>query len=503
MNVHSPVEVLPQYSDDLIVDLFAGGGGVSEAIKKAVGREPDVAINHAGPALAMHAANHPNTLHMQADVRAVDPLTVYPDRAVALLWLSPDCKHFSKAKGSKLLDRNIRDLAWAGAEWADKRRPRVIILENVDEFTTWGPVDEQGEPIKGFEGVLFDAYVKRLKQLGYKVQWRKSRKACDFGDPTIRQRFIMIARCDGEKIVWPKATHAKLKSPAVLRGVKKPHLSAGSIIDPNVPCPSIFATREEIFETYGVRSQRPPAPNTMYRIAQGIKRYVIDAKEPYFVNYAQHGGVNRSIKDPLHTITASSKDQNRVIVPEYVHADKIAAFMAQHNTGVVGRDMNEPLSTLTVRGTQQAVVSAFMLNLKGSKRQAYSMDKPLLSLTAQGGHACKVAALMIKYYGSSVAASLDEPLHTITTKDRFGLVTVELAGENYVIVDIGMRMLTPREQFRAHSFPDTYKIDPVYNGKPLAKSKQTGCVGNSVPVNLAAAHVGANFPLKKTSEAVL
>lgn len=502
MNVHAPVHTASQYSDGLIVDLFAGGGGVSEGIKKAIGREPDVAINHSGPALAMHEANHPKTLHMQADVRAVNPLTVFPERPVALLWLSPDCKHFSKAKGSNLLDRNIRDLAWAGAEWADKRRPRVIILENVDEFTTWGPVDDDGKPIEGFEGVLFDAYVKRLKQLGYKVQWRKARKACAFGDPTIRQRFIMIARCDGEKIVWPNETHGKPKSPAVLRGHKKPYLTAGSIIDPTIPCPSIFATREEIYAQYGVRAQRPPAPNTEKRIAQGIKKYVIDAKEPYFVNYAQHGGVNRSINDPLHTITASRKDQNRVIVPEYIHADKVAAFMAQHNTGVVGRDMDAPLSTLTVRGTQQALVSAFMLNLKGSKRQAYSMDKPLLSLTAQGGHACKVAALMIKYYGSSIAASLDEPLHTVTTKDRFGLVTVKLAGEDYVIVDIGMRMLTPREQFRAHSFPDSYKIDPVYNGKPLPKSKQTACVGNSVPVNLVAAHVAANFPLKSKSEAM-
>ncbi|RVG26982.1 DNA cytosine methyltransferase [Sinorhizobium meliloti] len=515
----------PYVGAPMIVDSFAGGGGASTGIEMALGRSPDVAINHNRAALAMHAANHPDTIHLDSNIWDVSPTSVTKGRHVGLLWASPDCKHFSKAKGGKPLDRNIRDLAWVVVRWAEEVKPDVILLENVEEFQTWGPVYEDGSIIQELKGQTFEEWVKRLKRAGYKVQWRELR-ACDYGAPTIRKRLFVVARRDGKPIVWPQPTHGAPTDPAVIAGKKKPWRTAAEIIDWSLPCPSIFDTAKEIKAKYGVRAVRPLAENTMRRIAMGVKRYVLDAKEPFFVTAAQHGGSTRSGFSPLHTVTASPKDQNQIVVPQLVSyygpkpgADDrshlvgeplptvttanrhalIAAFLAQFNndkrrTGGLnpGRSASEPLSTLTVSGSHQQIVACHLMNMKGSERQAQDMREPVPTICASTTHAALVSAFMVKYYGSAIGHHVDEPLHTITVEDRAALVTVQIDGSEYFIADIGMRMLTEREKFLAQGFPGDYRIDCEVDGKPLTTTQQGSCVGNSVSPDLAEALVAAN-----------
>ena len=504
----------------IIADNFAGGGGASTAIEMALGRSPDVAINHDPVALSMHAANHPLALHLTSSVYSVDPHDlVQSGQKVGLAWFSPDCKHHSKAKGGKPLDRNIRDLAWVVVHWAERVRPEVIILENVEEFQDWCPLDAGGKPDRSKAGETFQLWVKRLRKLGYAVEW-KQLKACDFGAPTIRTRLFVVARCDGKPIVWPDPTHGQAQSREVVEGKLKPWRSAASIIDWTLPCPSIFDTSEEIKAKHGLRAIRPLADNTLRRIARGVQRYVIDAKDPFFVTYAQHGGRNRSAFDPMHTICASTKDQNAVVLPTLVNVANskttgrepntwdardpvrtlttspefavVSAFIAQHNTGAIGRAADEPLSTVTTRGTQQNIIAAHMVNMHGSNRSARDMRDPATTITAGGNHAGLVAAFLTKYYGQGDGQTAQEPLHTLTTRDRFGIVTVEIQGTTYAITDIGMRMLTPREQFRAQGFPDSYIIETGARGEPMPKTQQTHKCGNSVSPPPAAALVAAN-----------
>ncbi|RVN83456.1 DNA cytosine methyltransferase [Sinorhizobium meliloti] len=465
----------------MIVDSFAGGGGASTGIEMALGRSPDVAINHNRAALAMHAANHPETIHLDSNIWDVSPSSVCRGRRVGLLWASPDCKHFSKAKGGKPLDRNIRDLAWVVVRWAEEVKPDVILLENVEEFQTWGPVYEDGTIIPQLKGQTFQEWVRRLKRAGYKVQWRELR-ACDYGAPTIRKRLFVVARRDGNPIVWPQPTNGNPSDPAVIAGRKKPWRTAAEIIDWSLPCPSIFDTAAEIKAKYGVRAKRPLAENTLRRIAMGVKRYVIDAQEPFFVTAAQHGGSMRSGLSPV-----GSK-----------HA-LVAAFLAQFNNDKrragglnPGRAASEPLSTLTVRGTQQQVVACHLMNMKGSDRHAQDIREPVLTICASTTHAALVSAFMVKYYGSAIGHPVDEPLHTITVEDREALVTVTIDGAEYFITDIGMRMLTEREKFLAQGFPPDYRIDCDVDGKPLTTTQQGSCVGNSVSPDLAEALVAAN-----------
>jgi DNA (cytosine-5)-methyltransferase 1 len=507
----------------LIADNFAGGGGASTGIEIALGRSPDVAINHDPVALSMHAANHPTTLHLTSSVFSVDPDDlVQPGQPVGLAWFSPDCKHHSKAKGGKPLDHNIRDLAWVVVHWAERVRPEVIILENVVEFKDWCPLDAGGKPDKTRTGETFSLWMKALRKLGYTVEF-KQLKACDFGAPTIRNRLFIVARCDGLPITWPEPTHASQKSKDVASGTLKPWRSAAEIIDWSLPCPSIFDTSEEIKAKHDLRAVRPLADNTLRRIARGVQRYIIDAKDPYFVTYAQHGGRSRSAHDPLHTICASLKDQNAMVMPSLVqigygeaagqkprsldigkplgtgvagggkHA-LVAAFLAQHNTGAIGRAADAPLSTLTARDTQQNIVTAHMVNMHGSNRSARDIRDPLTTITAGGGHAGLVAAFLTKYYGQGDGQTVTDPAHTLTTRDRLGLVTVDVDGATYAITDIGMRMLTPREQFRAQGFPDSYNIETGVDGKPMPKTQQTHKCGNSVCPPVAAALVAANCP---------
>lgn len=737
--------------EPIIMDSFAGGGGASTGIEMALGRSPDIAINHNPAALALHEANHPETLHISENVYHVDPLDYLRGKHVGLAWFSPDCKHFSKAKGGKPVERNIRDLAWIIPGWIERiqksgGRVDVVILENVEEFRDYGPLMETPRglmPDPERKGETFRKWCKAIKRLGGKIEWRELR-ACDYGAPTIRKRLFIVIRFDGQKIVWPTPTYGKPDDPDVIAGRKLPYRTAAEIIDWSQPCPSIFDTKEEIWEKFGLRAIRPPADATQSRIARGVDRYVLKAKRPFLVlcnhqgdhfrgqsldepmntvtasrdavgivapsvvrfntgatghdareplatvtansyrkrpggaaplgvvapvlSYAQQGGGNRSVEDPVHTICASAKDQNMVIAPvlnayygegagstdrsapvgeplqtvvtENRHAviaptliqtgygeregqaprsldinaplgtvvaggvkhalavptivgcggragqsrprggDEptatitakadvcvAAAFLAQHNNdsrrvgGVnPGRPADEPVSTITAN-PQQGVIAAFvsrqfgtstghgmdepahtatagvnksmlvaphLMTMRNAGKPFNGADEPTHTVTAGGAGLSLVAPFLGKYYGTGDGQRLDDPTHTVTVKDRFGFVEGELAappltgaqiararqvadfmrahgfwderefveveidGVLFVIVDIGMRMLTPRELFNAQGFPPDYIIDLEYQGRPLPKSTQISCCGNSVSPPVAAALVAAN-----------
>lgn len=695
----------------LIVDSFAGGGGASTGIEMALGRSPDIAINHNVDALALHAVNHPDTLHLSENIFKVDPLDYVAGRHVGLAWFSPDCKHFSKAKGGKPVERNIRDLAWIIVLWAERAKPDVIIMENVEEWKEWGPLIETDRglmPCPDSRGQTFQKWCKAMRRAGYKLEHRELR-ACDYGAPTIRKRLFVVARRDGQPITWPKPTHGAPTDADVIAGRKKPWRTAAEIIDWSLPCPSIFDTSSEIMGKFGLRAIRPLADATMARVARGTKRYVLDAARPFLVQtgygerkgqeprcldadtplgtvvaggvkhalispsvtrfntgatgsamdepvstitansyikkpggaaplgmiapslsafygpgaggqdrsasaeepvrvittenrhaviapvltYAQQGGLNRSVEHPHHTITASKKDQNSVIVPNLMsmkgsdrrdsaadaphptvlagggHSAVIAptivgcggragqsrprsgdepmatvtakadacvsaVFVAQHNNdsrrigGVnPGRAADEPVSTVTSTGAQQGVVSAFVSRQFGASI-GHSIDEPSATVTAGVNKSALVAPHLHAYYGSDQDTPENEPFHTITTKPRFShveaaisappftedqherardvaaflrsygfwddreFVTLTIGDAEFVIVDIGMRMLTPRELYSAQGFPVDYKIDADADGKPFPKNVQVSCVGNSVSPPVAAAIVAAN-----------
>lgn len=398
----------------LIVDNFAGGGGASTGIEQALGRKVDIAINHDPAAILMHKTNHPNTIHYTESVWDVDIRKITSGKQVDLVWCSPDCKHFSKAKGGKPVNKNIRGLAWVAIKWAGTVRPKVIILENVEEFQTWGPIDKAGKPITKYKGRTFKSFLNAFKYLGYKVDYREL-VAADFGAPTTRKRFFLIARCDGKPIVWPEPTH----------GVGKiPYVSASTIIDWSIDVPSIFSRK------------KPLADNTLIRIARGIQKFIID-EEPFIVNdkayflshYYTHQGKEvrcSSLREPIATIPT----QNRFGLVEIKLQDKI-------------------------------------LPLKEG-----------------------VAAFLTKYYGCDVGQNLKGPIHTITTKDRFGLVTVRC--KDYKIADIGLRMLTAKELFAGMGFPKNYIIERDYTGKKYPTTQQKARCGNAVVPALAKALVKAN-----------
>lgn len=501
--------------DGLIIDSFAGGGGASTGIEMALGRSPDVSINHDEAAVTMHMANHPDTKHYCQNIWHADPQDVVKDAGggpVALAWFSPDCKHFSKAKGGKPVQRHIRDLAWVVVLWAKRARPKIILLENVEEFRGWGPLLQDGQPCPDRKGETFDRWVKELRRLGYKVDWKELR-ACDYGTPTIRKRLFLVARCDGNPIVWPKPTHGAPDDPDVIAGNKKPWRTAAEIIDWSLPCPSIFERKKDL------------ADNTCKRIARGLMRFVINAKEPYLVTYAQHGGANRSAFKPLHTVTASRKDQNCIIAPVLTkyHGIKskgeargtvpnnpiptldtqnrfglVTAFLAKHYTGVTGHGVKQPIGTVTTCD-HHSLVTSHIVKMKGDNL-GHPVDSPLHTITASGTHFGEVRAFLMKYYGTGEGADLNDPLHTVTTKDRFGVVTVNINGETYAIADIGMRMLQPHELFAAQGFPDDYIIAPEFNGKPMTKTNQVRMAGNSVCPPLAAALVTANVNSKAAAK---
>lgn len=696
----------------LIVDSFAGGGGASTGIEMALGRSPDIAINHNAAALALHEANHPQTLHLSENVYKIDPLDYLRGAHVGLGWFSPDCKHFSKAKGGKPVERNIRDLAWIIPGWIERIQKSggkvdVVILENVEEFQDYGPLMETARglmPDPERKGEYFKKWCRKIRSLGGKIEWRELR-ACDYGAPTIRKRFFAVIRFDGQPIVWPKPTHGAPTDPDVISGHKLPWRTAAEIIDWSLPCPSIFDTSEQIMEKHGLRSVRPLADNTMARVARGMKRYVLDAERPFLVNLthggrveavdepfktitgahrgekavvsphlasyyshdkgrservseidgplatvvtenrhaliapsvirfntgatgqdareplstvtansfikrpggaaplgvvaphlmtmrnagkpfngadepthtitaggagltvvapvltaAQHGGSTRSIDSPAHTITASTKDQNSVIVPTLVGCGGRAgqsrprgagepmhtttakadtciatAFVARDFGTSTGHRIDEPSHTVMPDGQGKSrLITAYMAQhnndsrRKGGVNPGRSIDEPVSTVTQTGSQQSVVAPYLQAYYGTGDGGEENQPVRTVTTKDRHGhveatldvppftpaqaerarevaaflraygfwdereFVTIEAGGILYVIVDIGMRMLVPRELYLAQGFPADYEIERGINGDLFSKSVQVSCCGNSVSPPVAAALVAAN-----------
>jgi DNA (cytosine-5)-methyltransferase 1 len=531
---------------EIIVDNFAGGGGASTGIEEAIGRSVDIAINHDPAAIAMHKANHPNTEHYCENVWDVDPRKAVRGRPVALAWFSPDCKHFSKAKGGKPVEKKIRGLAWIVLKWAALVRPRVIMLENVEEFQTWGPLNRRRHPIKGKKGQTYWKWRGQLEALGYKVE-TKELVAADYGAPTKRKRFFMVARCDGKPIVWPKPTHGDRNSEEVKQGLLKPYVPAADIIDWDIPCKSIFDRK------------KPLAENTMKRIARGLQKFVIENAEPFIlpIGYGERKGqaprVN-DINEPLGTIVSSgkhylctpyitqigqtgftddrsksveepittvvSKQEHILVAPTLIqyHSETtkdevrgqelkepimtidsnpryglVSAFISKYYGGFyegAGSGVDNPLHTITTI-ERNALVTSHLIKFKGDNI-GQSVKEPLQTITAGGMHFGEVRAFLIKYYGQGTGQDIKEPLDTVVGKDRFGLVTIE--GQDYQIVDIGMRMLEPHELFKAQGFPEDYIIDHDDKGNPYPKKEQVARCGNAVPPPFAEALTRANLP---------
>jgi DNA (cytosine-5)-methyltransferase 1 len=488
------------FPGELVVDNFAGGGGASTGIEAALGRPVDIAINHSPEAIAMHKANHPETRHFLENIWEVDPREACGSRPVGLAWFSPDCTHFSRAKGAKPVKKEIRALAWVVVRWAATVRPRVIILENVEEFQTWGPLLEDGHPDPSRVGETFRAWLAKLVDLGYEVEFR-SLIAADYGTPTTRKRLFLVARRDGGNAVWPEPTHGE--------GRPESWRPASEVIDWSLPCPSIFERK------------RPLAEATLRRIAAGIRRFVIEAAEPFIVKYHNDRGFRgQGCDEPLRTVDTSNrfalisptliqtswgeregqaprvpglgKPLGTVVAGGVKHA-LVAAFLNKHYGGMVGHGPERPLGTVTARD-HHALTTAFITKFYGTCQHGSSLREPLPTVTAGawGGHMAEVRAFLVKYYGAAHGQEQDlfGPLHTVTSKARFGLVTVH--GEEYVITDIGMRMLQPHELFRAQGFPDDYQISPEHNGKPLTKTAQIALCGNAVCPQVAEAIVAAN-----------
>ncbi len=459
----------------LIVDNFAGGGGASTGIELAIGESVDIAINHDPDAIKMHKTNHPKTKHYCESVWEIDPIVVTEGKPVDLAWFSPDCKHFSKAKGGKPVNKNIRGLAWVAVKWAKLVKPRVIMLENVEEFKTWGPLkDDYPDPER--KGETFELFIKALKKQGYKVDFREL-KACDYGAPTTRKRFFMVARCDGKPIVWPEPTHGDPGGLEVMGNLLEPWRAAAEIIDWSIPCPSIFTRKT------------PLAENTLKRIARGFKKFVTENPSPFIVRIGQTGfggdGLQYPLNQPLTTIT--TKAEHLLITP-YI----TTYYTETRDNEARGQSLDKPIATIPTEN-RFGLVTAFIAKHYGGgyKGSGSSLDRPLDTITTKD-HNSLVTAFLLKYYGTDIGQKIDEPLHTVTTKDRFGLVTVK--GENYRIVDIGMRMLQAHELFLAQGFPKDYIIKYDYEGKEYPKTKQVARCGNAVPPPFAEALVRANLP---------
>lgn len=404
--------------DEIIIDNFAGGGGASTGIELASGRPITVAINHDPSAILLHRTNHPYTEHLQASVWDVDPKEVCRGRTVGLAWFSPDCKHFSKAKGSALLDRNIRGLAWIVLRWAGTVRPRVIMLENVEEFVTWGPV-RKGKPVKKRAGETFWKWKCQLIDLGYRVEHREL-IAADYGAPTTRKRFVLVARCDGKPIRWPKRTHAPADSPEVKKGKLKPWRSAAEIIDWSIPGYSIFESKEYLKKTYGVNAVRPLADNTMRRIIRGVDKFTIRSGKPFLVECNHSGGGHLSAEcKPLGTIT--QKYTGGV-------CDSLLAPVTVTNTSnSVGSPANQPVHTVTTAGNQ-ILSSASLIQYHTEQTEsvrASGLNGPINTVDASNRYGLTCASL-VEYYGNGQPLDISKPMHTATAHDREGLVSAHI-----------------------------------------------------------------------------
>lgn len=404
--------------DEIIVDNFAGGGGASTGMELATGRPVEIAINHDPDAILMHQTNHPHTRHYCESVWDVDPREICFGRSVGLAWFSPDCKHFSKAKGGKPVDKNIRGLAWVALRWAALVRPRVIILENVEEFQTWGPV-RKGKPIKKKAGQTFQKFVGQLRGLGYTVEWREL-VAADYGAPTTRRRFFLIARCDGRPVVWPEPTHAPRDSEEVKSGKLQPWRSAAEIIDWSLPCPSIFESKETIKEKYGVSAQRPLRPNTMKRAICGVDKFVIKADSPFIIQ-VNHAGAFRgqSIDDPMQTITA--KHGYGVVNPV------LSPITVTNTSNSVGAPADAPVHTVTTAGNQMLITPTLTaIGQNGGGSRARAVEAPVHT-TVSKQESCLVAANLMQYHTEqrnekTRGQSVEAPICTIDAANRYGLI---------------------------------------------------------------------------------
>lgn len=486
----------------LVVDLFAGGGGASVGLEAALGRPVDIAINHDAVALAVHKLNHPETRHLTADIWEVRPREAVGGRPVAVLWASPDCTHFSIAKGNVPRKQNIRSLAWAVVRWARDVRPAVIFLENVSEFRGWGPLGKDGRPDKSRMGATFVRWCRELKRLGYVVDYRVL-DASLYGAPTRRRRLFLVARRDGRPVAWPEQTHGP--------GRLRVH-TAAECIDWSRPCPSIF------------ERERPLAEKTLWRIAEGIRRFVLDTPQPFIVqvNHGKYDARVQPVTDPLTTVTATQRSHGLVVPsliqmgygedkhrnggrgqkPRVLDLDQplgtvvaggrkhalVAAFLAKHFGGVVGHELGRPIGAVTARD-HHSLAAATLVKLRGTNTAA-DVREPAPTITAGGFHLGEVRAFLTTYYSEgSVGQRVDAPLRTVTAKHRLGLVTVE--GVDYQIVDIGMRMLEPEELLRAQfgRFAPSYDLSAA-----RTKSAKVRLIGNSVCPEIAEAIVRANLP---------
>lgn len=540
--------------DYLIVDNFAGGGGASCGIELATGRPVNIAINHDPDAIAMHKANHPYTEHYQESVWDIDPKEICRGQPVGLAWFSPDCKHFSKAKGGKPVDKNIRGLAWIVLKWAGMVRPRVIILENVEEFQTWGPV-RKGHPVKSKQGETFERWKNQLSALGYVIEHREL-KACDYGAPTIRKRFFLIARCDGEPIMWPESTHGPADSSEVKSGKLKPYRTAAECIDFTLPCQSIFDRK------------KPLAVNTQRRIARGLDKFVIkksklftvvcrnneSSSAPYLTKFQQHSR-GQSIVNPFDTIrpgttrfglvapaliqyhseTAKADVRGQSLDKPIMTVDSsprygmfIPYLSKYYGTGENTVDINHPMPTVTAKD-RMSLSMPFLTQYYSGADHANTVCNPLQTITVQPRHyLCKGYLTILR--NNMDCRSVNEPLNTITTSGaHFAYTKVyvkkykpgcnlynwgkvrellntytdwnladdevlifNINGVEQFIYDIGLRMLQPKELYKAQGFPDDYIIETDCNGKDYPKSKQVARCGNAVPPPFAKALVMAN-----------
>ncbi len=532
----------PNYNKYLIIDGFAGGGGASVGIEMALGRSVDIAINHDPAAILMHKTNHPHTIHLTEDIFKVDLQKYTKGRHVGLAWFSPDCRSFSKAKGSAPRSASIRMLPWAVFHHAQKILPDVIIMENVEEIQQWGPLDESGRPIKELEGTEYNRFITAMKSLGY-VFDSKELVAADYGAPTTRKRWYAIFRRDGLPIVWPKPTHSK-------DGINrlKPWVPVSSVLDFSNIGKSIFGRK------------KPLADKTMNRIARGFDKYVVRNADPFIiqVGYGERKGQKprcNSINQPLGTIVAgavkhalitpaltpfvdkayagnykgcgsatdnplsaiTTVDHNRLITPYIIqyHSEK-------NDKDVRGQEVNRPIQTIDT-SNRYAQVSAFLTKFYKTGT-GQSIDEPLHTITTSPGHFGMVSVLTVKledlikagvdeetaqkctwvskflieYYGTSIASAVTDPLPTITTKDRFALITI--LGDNYAVLDIYLRMLTPEELKMAQGFPKDYIIDRDYRWRPYPIKEQVARIGNSVVPVMAKALVEANCGYMKVGE---
>lgn len=555
----NPLDFKTQYGlgfdpqdDEIVVDFFCGGGGAGTGLEMGLGRPVTVAKNHSPAAISMHTANHPAARHFTTDVFDGDPDEECQGRPVGWFHMSPDCTHHSQAAGGQPRKREIRNLSWIGLKWGGKKKPRVMSLENVKQILQWGPLIAKRDKATGRvmkldgtvaavgervpvqqqflvpdpkrRGITWRRFVHLLEGMGYQVEWRII-KACDFGAPTSRERLFMIARCDGQPIVWPEPTHAK--NPA--KGQQK-WRTAADCIDWSVPSKSIFGRKKEL------------AAATLRRVAKGMKKFVLDNPQPFIVPIANWSGeLAQSANEPLRTVTSWPRggsfavaspvmigaggpiyagkpvpaDQPMGTLMTQSHRALVTAFIEQANGGfntTPAKGADEPLTTVTNTGSQQRLVTASLATLRRNcvgrpvddlvpTMTAGAEHHALLEYTLSPEHeegALRVSAFLISYYGTENISACDAPAPTVTTKDRLGLVTVFVKGTPYVIVDICLRMLQPHELYRAQGFPASYIIDKGADGKPFTKTEQVHMCGNSVSPPPMAALARANDPWRTT-----